>query len=149
MFHVEAPPWTPLSGVDGTATGRQECCTQHAFTQRRMNALYLDLSPPDILSPVLSASRTLTEPIALPPSTSLVEATGLVSPAEGRSSPSSLDGCSRKKRSSSSSSRQLLRRDAVSSPSERMSRLQQDKQMLMEEVKAQKVIDHTLISNSF
>lgn len=149
MFHVEAPPWTPSSGVDGTATGRQECCTQHALTQRRMNALDLDLSPPDILSPVPSASRTPAEPIAPPPPTSLVEATGLVSLAEGRSSPSLLDGRSRKKRSSSSSSRQLLRRDTVSLPSERMSRLQQDKQMLMEEVKAQKVIDHTLISNSY
>lgn len=99
-------------------------------------------SSPDILSPVPSASRT-------PPLTALVEATELVSPAEGRSSPSLFDGRSRKKRSSSSSSRQLLRRDTVSSPSERTSRLQQDKQMLMEEVKAQKVIDHTPISKSY
>lgn len=149
MFHVETPPWTPPSGVDSAATGRQECCTQHALTQRRMNALDLDLSPADILSPLPSASRTPAEPIALPPATSLVEATGLVSLAERRSSPSSLDGRSRKKRSSSSSSRQLLCRDTVSSPLERTSRLQQDKQMLMEEVKAQKVIDHTLISNSY
>lgn len=148
MFHVEAPPWTPPSGVDGATTGRQQCCTQHSVTQRQMNALDLDLSPPDILSPVPTASRTPAEPIAPPPLTSLVEATGLVPPVEGRSS-SSLDGRSRKKRSSNSSSRQLLHRDTVSSLSERMSRLQQDKQMLMEEVKAQKVINHTLISNSY
>lgn len=110
-------------------------------------SLDLHLSSPDSLSPVPSASRTPAEPIAPPPPTSLVEATGLVSLAEGRSSPSSLDGRSRKKKSCCSSSRQLLRRDTVSSPSERTSRLQQDKQMLMEEVKAQKVIDDTPISN--
>ncbi|RVE67613.1 hypothetical protein OJAV_G00104530 [Oryzias javanicus] len=60
------------------------------------------------------------------------------SSAPGRASPSLLDRRSRRTKTCSSSTMPIRRRDTVSSSSERSSRLQQEKQMLMEEVKAQK-----------
>ncbi|KAM3612429.1 uncharacterized protein V6R79_008170 [Siganus canaliculatus] len=68
-----------------------------------------------------------TEPPAPPPPFPLAEA-GQVTPAEGRESPSPLDSWSKKAKTR----RSMLRRDSSSE------RLQQEKLMLMEEVKAQK-----------
>ncbi|KAI3351402.1 hypothetical protein L3Q82_020209 [Scortum barcoo] len=73
-----------------------------------------------------------------PPALSLAEPAGQVSPAEGRESPSLFDSRSRKTKNHSSSTLPVRRRDTVSSSLDQTSRLQQDKQMLMEEVKAQK-----------
>ncbi|KAM9356801.1 TBC1 domain family member 2A [Symphorus nematophorus] len=89
-------------------------------------------TPPDPAdSSNATAPRIPSEPLTPPLPVSLAEAAGQVSPAEGRESPSLFDRRSRK-------SKKVLRRDTLSSSSERTSRLQQEKQMLMEEVKAQK-----------
>lgn len=77
---------------------------------------------------VLPAPRAPAEPLTPPSSLSL---------AGGRVSPSLFDSWSRKSKIRSSFTT-ALRDDSLSS--ERLSRLQQEKQMLMEEVKAQKVI---------
>ncbi|XP_073342447.1 TBC1 domain family member 2A [Pagrus major] len=87
----------------------------------------------DTNSPVTPAP---IEPPTPPPALSLANPAGQVTLAEGRQSPSLFDSRSRKTKSRSSSSMQVLHRDTVSS--ERTSRLQQEKHMLMEEVKAQK-----------
>ncbi|XP_051275781.1 TBC1 domain family member 2A [Dicentrarchus labrax] len=76
------------------------------------------------------------EPPTPPPPIPLAEPAGQVSPAEGRVSPSLFDSRNRKTKNRGSSTMQALRRDTLSS--DRTSRLQQEKQMLMEEVKAQK-----------
>lgn len=61
-------------------------------------------------------------------------------PAGGRESPSLFDTWSRKAKIRGSFTLPILRDDSPSS--ERASRLQQEKQILMEEVKAQKVTHH-------
>ncbi|TDH07264.1 hypothetical protein EPR50_G00104070 [Perca flavescens] len=81
-------------------------------------------SEPPVPPPALS----LAEPRAPPPALSLAEPVGLASPADGRKSPSLLDSLSRKTKTLSSSM----------TGSDRMSRLQTEKHMLVEEVKAQK-----------
>ncbi|XP_037635464.1 TBC1 domain family member 2A isoform X2 [Sebastes umbrosus] len=91
--------------------------------------------PPNSSSPTSSTTvppvpRTSTEPPPPPPALSLAEQAGQVTPPEVRE----VDGRNRKMKSRSSSTMTILRRDS----SDRTSRLQQDKQMLMEEVKAQK-----------
>lgn len=58
-------------------------------------------------------------------------------------SPSLFDSWSRKTKKRSASTLPALRRDSL--PSDRTSRLLQEKQMLMEEVKAQKVTNHSPI----
>ncbi|XP_041800257.1 TBC1 domain family member 2A [Chelmon rostratus] len=82
------------------------------------------------------AHRTPIEPPTPPPPLSLAEPAGQASPAEGRESPSLFDSWSRKTKNRGSSTTQVPHRDTLSS--DRTSRLQQEKQMLMEEVKAQK-----------
>ncbi|XP_033478050.2 TBC1 domain family member 2A isoform X1 [Epinephelus lanceolatus] len=75
-----------------------------------------------------SAPMTPIEPPTPPPLLSLTEPTGQVSPAEGRESPSLFDRRNRKAKNRRSSTMTLSRTET----------LQQEKQMLMEEVKAQK-----------
>lgn len=79
------------------------------------------------------------------PSISPVEPAGQVFSPEVRDSPNLFDGQSTKMKIRSLSTRQVLRRDTLSSSSDQMSRLQQDKHRLMEEVKAQKVISYIAI----
>ncbi|XP_067374023.1 TBC1 domain family member 2A isoform X2 [Channa argus] len=84
-------------------------------------------------------TSTLRTPIEPPtPSTPPPSATpaGQVTQTGGRESPSLLDSWSRKTKIRSSFTMPVLRDDSASC--ERTSRLQQEKQMLMEEVKAQK-----------
>ncbi|XP_044060442.1 TBC1 domain family member 2A [Siniperca chuatsi] len=109
VFHVEAPPWIPPNSPNNTAGPTHK-------------------DPP--------APRTPTEPPTPPSPFSLADPAGQVSPAEGRESPSLFDSWSRKAKNRSSSTLPVLRRDTLSS--DRMTRLQQEKQILMEEVKAQK-----------
>ncbi|XP_047441423.1 TBC1 domain family member 2A [Mugil cephalus] len=84
-----------------------------------------------------SSSSSLRTP---PPPLPLADPAGQVSPAEGRASPSLFETLSRKTKARSSSTLPVLHRDVASSSSssDRSSRLQQEKQMLMEEVKTQK-----------
>ncbi|XP_074505592.1 TBC1 domain family member 2A isoform X2 [Sebastes fasciatus] len=86
--------------------------------------------PPNSSTTVPPVPRTSTEPPTPPPALSLAERAGQVTPPEVRE----VEGRNRKMKSRSSSTMTILRRDS----SDRTSRLQQDKQMLMEEVKAQK-----------
>ncbi|XP_069575643.1 TBC1 domain family member 2A isoform X2 [Brachyistius frenatus] len=92
----------------------------------------------DITNSTPSAFRTPAEPPTPPTPLPLADAAGQVSPAEGRESPSLFGGRSRKSKMRSTSIAPVLRRDTVTASSDRMLRLQQEKQMLMEEVKAQK-----------
>ncbi|XP_067454389.1 TBC1 domain family member 2A isoform X2 [Thunnus thynnus] len=88
--------------------------------------------PPNTTTP-----RTPVAPLTPPPPLPSTDPADGTSPAEGGESPSPPDGQrSRKMKSRGSSTMPVLRRDAVTS--ERTSRLQQEKQMLMEEVKSQK-----------
>ncbi|XP_065814886.1 TBC1 domain family member 2A [Labrus bergylta] len=80
---------------------------------------------------VPAASRTPSEPQTPPPALSLAEPTGQVSPVMHRA-----ESRSRRRNTRSSSSMMVLLKDTVMS--DRMSRFLQEKQMLMEEVKAQK-----------
>ncbi|XP_060904609.1 TBC1 domain family member 2A isoform X2 [Labrus mixtus] len=80
---------------------------------------------------VPAASRTPSEPQTPPPALSLAEPTGQVSPVMHRP-----ERRSRRTNTRSSSSMMVLLKDTVMS--DRMSRFLQEKQMLMEEVKAQK-----------
>lgn len=93
-------------------------------------------------SPVSSASGTPTE--TPPPSLPLADWVGQVSPeppVAGGDSPLLLNSHSRRtKTCSPSSTMPVLRRDTSSSSSDWTARLQQEKQILVEEVKAQKVI---------
>uniref|UniRef100_UPI0037E74B4D TBC1 domain family member 2A n=1 Tax=Semicossyphus pulcher TaxID=241346 RepID=UPI0037E74B4D len=82
------------------------------------------------------ASRTHSEPQTPPSPLPLAEPTGQVTSVESRESPSLFDSQRRRTKTRSSSSMTTLHRDTMSS--ERTSRLLQEKQMLMEEVKAQK-----------
>uniref|UniRef100_H2N1W9 Rab-GAP TBC domain-containing protein n=1 Tax=Oryzias latipes TaxID=8090 RepID=H2N1W9_ORYLA len=76
---------------------------------------------------------------APPPPVPLAADSAVQVPSEpGRASPSLQDGGSRRTKTCSSSTMPIRRRDTVSSFSERTCRLQQEKKMLMEEVKAQK-----------
>lgn len=86
---------------------------------------------------VLSILTAPIDPLTPPPVLSSADPAGQVTPAEGRQTPLQFDSRSRKLKSRSSSNMQVLHRDTVSS--ERTSHLQQEKHMLMEEVKAQKV----------
>ncbi|XP_051809997.1 TBC1 domain family member 2A [Acanthochromis polyacanthus] len=79
------------------------------------------------------AASIPTEPLAPPPALPLADPANQVGPVEGRESLSLLDSPSRRTKARSTSTMAALRRDTSSSE-----RLQQDKQMLMEEVKAQK-----------
>ncbi|XP_078145251.1 TBC1 domain family member 2A isoform X2 [Centroberyx gerrardi] len=109
VFHVEAPPWTPP-----TAAASQEPAVPRT-----------PVNPPTPTTP-------LPVPVPVPASPA-----GQRSPADGRQSPSLFDSHrSRRKKSRSSSTMPTIRRDTSSS--DRMSRLQQEKHMLAEEVKAQK-----------
>ncbi|XP_069029693.1 TBC1 domain family member 2A isoform X2 [Embiotoca jacksoni] len=92
----------------------------------------------DITNSTPSAFRTPAEPPTPPTPLPLADAAGQVSPVEGRESPSLFGGRSRKSKMRSTSTAPVLRRDTVTASSDRMLRLQQEKQMLMEEVKAQK-----------
>ncbi|XP_068181943.1 TBC1 domain family member 2A isoform X2 [Antennarius striatus] len=93
-------------------------------------------SPADSSSAAVPPSpRTPADCPTPPPPLSLAEAPASPSPSEGRESPSLFESRSRKLKARSM---QVLRRDTLSSSSDRTSRLQQEKQMLMEEVKAQK-----------
>ncbi|XP_027136322.1 TBC1 domain family member 2A isoform X2 [Larimichthys crocea] len=121
VFHVEAPPWTPNSADSNTTgtTGTPMTCKTTS----------------DTTTTGTTASRNPAEPPAPPPAIPLAELAAQVLPTEGRESPSLFDS-RRRRKNLSSSTMQVLRRD--SSSSDRVSRLQQEKQMLMEEVKAQK-----------
>lgn len=88
--------------------------------------------PKSVFVCIFLASRTPVE--SLPPTVLLPE------PTEGKALPFQTETRSKKSRKSSSSTMPTLRRDTLCSSSDRMSRIQQEKQMLMEEVKAQKVI---------
>ncbi|KAM8733150.1 TBC1 domain family member 2A isoform 1-T2 [Acanthopagrus schlegelii] len=90
-------------------------------------------SAADTNSPVLTVPA---EPLTQPPALSSADPADQVTPAEGRQSPSQFNSRNRKSKSRSSSNMQVLCRDTDSS--EKMSHLQQEKHMLMEEVKAQK-----------
>uniref|UniRef100_A0A3B4UMN3 TBC1 domain family member 2 n=1 Tax=Seriola dumerili TaxID=41447 RepID=A0A3B4UMN3_SERDU len=94
-------------------------------------------SSADTSTTIPPAPRNPADPST--PSTPLPSAdpAGQVFPAEDRKSPALFDSRSRKTKSRSSSTLPALQRD-TSSSSDRSSRLQQEKQMLMEEVKAQK-----------
>ncbi|KAG7454009.1 hypothetical protein JOB18_015556 [Solea senegalensis] len=81
-------------------------------------------------APKSSASRT---PLESPSRT-----VPLADPAVGGGSPSLSDSCSRRMKNRSSSTMPVLCRDTLSSTSEQMSRVQQEKEILIEEVKAQK-----------
>ncbi|XP_070769283.1 TBC1 domain family member 2A [Enoplosus armatus] len=83
-----------------------------------------------------TGTNNTTVPPTPPPPLSLAEPAGHLSPAEGRESPSLFNSWSRKTKNRSLSTVPVLHRDTISSDG--MSRLQQEKQMLMEEVKAQK-----------
>lgn len=87
---------------------------------------------------ILSVLTVPEEPLTQPPGLSSADPADQVTPAEGRQSPSQFNSRNRKTKSRSSSNMQVLCRDTDSS--EKMSHLQQEKHMLMEEVKAQKVI---------
>ncbi|XP_018535092.1 TBC1 domain family member 2A isoform X3 [Lates calcarifer] len=95
-------------------------------------------TPPTPADTNTSTPRTPVEPPTPPTPLPLADPAGQVSPAEGRESPSLFEGRNRKTKSRSSSTMPVLRRDTLSSSLDRTSRLQQEKQMLMEEVKAQK-----------
>lgn len=157
VFHVEAPPWTPNSADSNTTgtTGTPMTCkttsdttttgtTGEAMTVTTTSdlpVLTIDLYCIHVFDvvfivSVLPASRNPAEPPAPPPAIPLAELAAQVLPTEGRESPSLFDS-RRRRKNLSSSTMQVLRRD--SSSSDRVSRLQQEKQMLMEEVKAQKV----------
>ncbi|XP_078100546.1 TBC1 domain family member 2A isoform X4 [Sander vitreus] len=84
------------------------------------SASSLTLVPPSL--------RTPSEATVPPPALSLAEPVDLASPGDGRKSPSLLDSLSRKTKTLSS----------TMTVSDRTSRLQTEKQILMEEVKAQK-----------
>ncbi|KAK2848712.1 hypothetical protein Q5P01_008546 [Channa striata] len=83
-----------------------------------------------------STPRTPVEPPTPPTPIPSASPAGQASQVGGRESPSLLDTWSRKAKIRSSFTMPVLRDELVSS--ERASRLQQEKQMLMEEVKAQK-----------
>ncbi|XP_028271333.1 TBC1 domain family member 2A-like isoform X2 [Parambassis ranga] len=85
-----------------------------------------------------ASPRTLVESPVLPHPIPLADPGGQVSPAEDRESPSLFNRRSRKTETPSTSTMPVLRRSTLSSSSDRMARLQQEKQMLKEEVKAQK-----------
>ncbi|XP_069387314.1 TBC1 domain family member 2A isoform X2 [Paralichthys olivaceus] len=78
--------------------------------------------------------NTAAPPAPLP----LADPAGPLFPAESMESPSLPDNRSRKTNNLSLSNMPVLRRDILSSSSDRTSRQQQEKQMLIEEVKAQK-----------
>lgn len=80
--------------------------------------------------------------VTQPPSISPVDPEGLAFSPEVRESPTLFDGQSTKMKIRSLSTRQVLRRDTLPSSSAQTSGLQQDKHMLMEEVKAQKVMSY-------
>uniref|UniRef100_A0A3P9M1I4 TBC1 domain family, member 2 n=1 Tax=Oryzias latipes TaxID=8090 RepID=A0A3P9M1I4_ORYLA len=86
------------------------------------------------------SSNTAEAPVeAPPPPVPLAADSAVQVPSEpGRASPSLQDGGSRRTKTCSSSTMPIRRRDTVSSFSERTCRLQQEKKMLVEEVKAQK-----------
>ncbi|XP_045886723.1 TBC1 domain family member 2A isoform X2 [Micropterus dolomieu] len=86
--------------------------------------------PPDPRTPIESPSPSP------PPPFTLADPAGQGPPTEGRVSPSLFDSWSRKTKKRSASTLPALGRDSL--PSDRTSRLLQEKQMLMEEVKAQK-----------
>uniref|UniRef100_A0A665U047 TBC1 domain family, member 2 n=1 Tax=Echeneis naucrates TaxID=173247 RepID=A0A665U047_ECHNA len=93
----------------GGAGGSQRIITTHATLQHTLS------------NPLSSADRA-----------------GPAFPVEDRKSPSLFESRSRKMKSRSSSSMPVVQGDSAPSSFDRMSRLQQEKQMLMEEVKAQK-----------
>ncbi|XP_029368197.1 TBC1 domain family member 2A isoform X2 [Echeneis naucrates] len=87
------------------------------------------------LSPEESSNNT---PQTLSNPLSSADRAGPAFPVEDRKSPSLFESRSRKMKSRSSSSMPVVQGDSAPSSFDRMSRLQQEKQMLMEEVKAQK-----------
>ncbi|XP_071313254.1 TBC1 domain family member 2A isoform X2 [Trachinotus anak] len=95
-------------------------------------------NPADTNTTFPPAPRNPPEPLM--PTTPLPSAdpVGQVFLAEDRKSPSLFDSRSRRTKNRSSSTMPVLQRDTLSSSSDRTSRLQHEKQMLMEEVKAQK-----------
>ncbi|KAF6729202.1 hypothetical protein FQA47_003111 [Oryzias melastigma] len=111
IFHVSASAWTQPSSADSSNTA----------------------DAPD--EPSIHPPRPPPPP---PPVPVPADSAGQESPAPGRASPSLLDRRARRTKTCSSSTMPIRRRDTVSPSSERSSRLQQEKQMLMEEVKAQK-----------
>lgn len=127
----------PLSLDPWTRQGKTPTASIHLFHVNLFVQFYLDATCPML---VLPAPRTPVEPLTPPTSHPLASPAGQVSVAGGRESPSLFDSWSRKSKIRSSFTMPALRED--SQFSERMSRLQQEKQMLMEEVKAQKVINH-------
>ncbi|XP_047208827.1 TBC1 domain family member 2A isoform X2 [Girardinichthys multiradiatus] len=103
------------------------------------SVFYSDLLPwMSSTEPTDTSTTTECPTEAPPPSDPVGDPAGQVSPPEGRESPLPLDGRSRRMKARGSSTMPLLHRDTLSSSSERASRLQQEKQMLIEEVKAQK-----------
>lgn len=108
VFHVEAPPWIPPNIADTVNTPT---------------------------SPTLS---TPSESPSLSPPLPLLNAADQAPPTDGRESPSLFESCSRRVKARSASTLPVRRRDMASQSSDRIGRLQQEKEMLMEEVKAQK-----------
>ncbi|XP_037318251.2 TBC1 domain family member 2A isoform X2 [Pungitius pungitius] len=98
------------------------------------SVFYMDAStwtPPTSAEPPHTSPSTYNTPAeTLPPHLSLAESAGQVTPEEGR------DHWNRKTKTCSSSPLMVLCRDALSS--DRTSRLQQEKQMLREDLRAQK-----------
>ncbi|KAM6923409.1 TBC1 domain family member 2A [Xenentodon cancila] len=88
------------------------------------------------ITAVSSASGTPTE--APPPLLPLADPVDQASQTAGRESPSLLSSCSRRTKTRSLSTTPVLCKDMASSSLDVTSRLQQEKLMLMEEVKAQK-----------
>ncbi|XP_039669043.1 TBC1 domain family member 2A-like [Perca fluviatilis] len=117
VFHVDAPPWIPPKYYSVPPSPRTP-------SEPPVPPPALSLAEPRAPPPAVS----LAEPLAPPPALSLAEPVGLSSPADGRKSPSLLDSLSRRTKTLSSSM----------TGSDRTSRLQTEKHMLVEEVKAQK-----------
>ncbi|XP_040904456.1 TBC1 domain family member 2A [Toxotes jaculatrix] len=93
-------------------------------------------NPADASTALPPAPRGPVEPPTPPTPLPLADSGGQVFPVGGRESPSQFESWSRKTKNRSSSTMPVVRRDTQSS--DRTSHLQQEKQMLMEEVKAQK-----------
>ncbi|XP_038142634.1 TBC1 domain family member 2A isoform X1 [Cyprinodon tularosa] len=104
------------------------------------SVFYTDVLPWISTTVPADGSKVTSEcpPEAPPPSDPMGDPAGQRSAPEGRESSSPLGDRSRRRKARGSSTMPPSRRDTMSSSSERTSRLQQEKQMLMEEVKAQK-----------
>ncbi|KAF7228728.1 TBC1 domain family member 2A isoform X2 [Nothobranchius furzeri] len=99
---------------------------------------HVDITEWTINSPAEDSISSGTPPETPPPPLPLADPAGEISLPDSRGLPSTLDIGSRGTKSRSSATLPVRLRDTMSSSSERASRLQQEKKMLMEEVKSQK-----------